>query len=159
MKLYEIRHEIETALLTPEDEHFNPQRIEELNMVFDDKVESCVAVIKNLKSDADQIDAEIKRLQARKAAVENNRKGLSEYIKAEMERLGKDKVKAGVHQARIANSPVSAIITDADRVSLEFKETHTETRIDKKAIIQHFKETGEILKGVEMKQATHLRVS
>ena len=26
MKLYEIREEIETALLTPEDEHFSPQR-------------------------------------------------------------------------------------------------------------------------------------
>ena len=137
----------------------NPARIEELQLAFDDKVESCVAVIKNLKSDADQIDTEIKRLQARKAAVENNRRGLSEYVKAEMEQLGKQKVKAGVHQARIANSPASAIVVDADRVSLEFKETITEHRIDKKAIIAHFKETGEILKGVEVIQNTHLRVS
>ena len=128
-------------------------------MAFNDKVESCVAVIKNLKSDADQIDAEIKRLQARKAAVENNQRGLSEYVKAEMERLGKQKVKAGVHQARIANSPVSAIVFDSDSVSSEFKETITETRINKKAIIAHFKETGEILKGTEIVQGTHLRVS
>ena len=133
MKLYEIREEIETALLTPEDEHFSPHRIDELNMAFDAKVENCVAVIKNLNSAADQ--------------------------SAEMERIGKQKVKIGIHQARIANSPVSAIVFDPDRVSLEFKENQTITRIDKKAIIAHFKETGEILKGTEIVQGTHLRVS
>ena len=159
MKLYEIAALIEQAITPPEGEEFNPEALDALKVKFEEKVEACIAYIKNLKSDEDALDAEIKRLQARKHAVGNHRKGLSGYVKAEIERLGRTSINLGVHKARIAKSPLSVIVEFPDKVDPDFKELRTQEFIDKKAIIAHIKDTGEIPAGVEMVQGTHLRVS
>ena len=159
MKLYEIRAEIESALTPVEGEDFNPEVLDSLKIQFEDKVENCIAYIKNLKSDEEALDNEIRRLQARKQAVGNNRRGLSEYVKIEIKALGRQKVDMGVHKARIAKSPLSVVIMDADSVDRQFKEVVTQERIDKKSILALVKETGEIPDGVEVVQSTHLRVS
>ena len=159
MRLYEIRQDIEQILNPQEGEDFNPEILDELRLRFEEKVENCIAYIKNLKSDEEALDKEIKRLQARKQAAENKRRGLSDYVKAEIEAVGRQGVDTGVHRARIARSPISVEVIDTNAIEDGYKETVTEERIDKEAILAHFRETGEIPSGVEIRAGTHLRIS
>ena len=157
MKLYEIRREIEEALIQ-DDEHFNPAKLESLKIEFEAKLEGCACVIKNLRAESDALCAEIKRLQARKAAVDNNARGLREYVKFQLEAVKLRKLDAGIHKFRIQrNSFPSIKILDQSLIEKEYLKI--EVNVDKKAIGENFKETGEVLPGTEITVESHLRVS
>ena len=157
MKLYKLGRQIEDALIQ-DDEAFNPAALENLKLEFEAKLEGCGAVIKNLRGESDALNAEIKRLQARKAAVDNNARGLREYVKAQLERVKIRKLATGVHKFTIQrNSQPSVAIVDFDRLDPEYKDvTITPNR---KAIVDNFRETGEIPPGTDIRVDSHLRVT
>ena len=169
MKLYEIRKEIEDALIQ-DDEHFdpateriakavvNPARLELLKVAFEEKLEGCACVIKNLRAESDALCVEIKRLQARKAAVDNNARGLREYVRFQLDAVKLRKLDAGIHKFRIQrNSFPSVQILDQSRIDQEYLKVSID--VDKKAIGENFKETGEVIPGTEITVESHLRVS
>ena len=165
MKLYEVHDEIEATLFMPEEETFDSSRFEELNLSFDEKVDSCAAVMKNLKAQAAELDAqceilyeEIRELRQKKQALENNRKGLAEYVKRLMESLGLKKAGNMLHRVTIAQSPLTVEV-DIEKLDPKWIKEHVSTYPDKRGIIDHIKETGEIPDGVKPIQNTHLRVS
>ena len=157
MKLYEIRREIEEALIQ-DDEHFDPSKLESLKVAFEEKLEGCAAVIKNLRAESDALCAEIKRLQARKAAVDNNARGLREYVRFQLEAVNLRKLNAGIHNFRIQrNSFPSIKILDQSLIDQAYLKV--EVSVDRKAIGENFKETGEVIPGTEITVESHLRVS
>ena len=156
MKLYEIRRDIEEALV--QDDEFNPAKLESLKVKFEAKLEGCAAVIKNLRAESDALCAEIKRLQARKAAVDNNARGLREYVRFQLEAVNIKKLDAGIHKFRIQrNSFPSIKILDQSLIDQEYLKV--DVSVDRKAIGENFKETGEVLPGTEITAESHLRVS
>lgn len=157
MKLYEIRREIEEALIQ-DDKAFDPHKLESLKIEFEAKLEGCAAVIKNLKAESDALCAEIKRLQARKAAVDNNARGLREYVRFQLEAVNLRKLNAGIHKFRIQrNSFPSVTVLDQSLIEKEYLKV--EVSVDRKAIGENFKETGEVIPGTEISVESHLRVS
>lgn len=84
MKLYEISAEVETLLDECTDLEQVPeqiqQRLEELSIDFDTKVESLAAWIKGMEADAEAIKAEEERLHARRKAIENSCSWFRNYI-------------------------------------------------------------------------------
>ena len=157
MKLYEISKDIEAALVQ-EDEDFDSAKLEALKVDFEAKLEGCACVIKNLRAESDALNAEIKRLQARKAAVDNNARGLREYVKFQLERVKIRKLNAGIHKFGIQrNSFPSVAILDQDLIEKEYLKV--EVNVDRKAIGENFKDTGEILPGTEILLESHLRVT
>lgn len=88
MKLYAINETLERLLdigdgrMVDEEtgELFDQEAIEALEMERDAKIDGCLFFIKNCKSDAKQIDEEIKRLQAKKQALENKAERTKEYV-------------------------------------------------------------------------------
>ena len=59
----------------------------------------------------------------------------------------------------IANNPISVEIVNEDAVPDEYKQVITTTKVDKKAITDNFKATGEIPDGVNIiTQNTSLRI-
>ena len=59
----------------------------------------------------------------------------------------------------IAKSPISVEIVDEDKIPGKFKKVIQETKIDKTAIKDYFKETGEVIEGVKiLTENTNLRV-
>ena len=157
MKLYEISREIEDALLQDE-EAFNPAQLESLKVEFEAKLEGCACVIKNLRAESEALCSEIKRLQARKAAIDNNARGLREYVKFQLERVNIKRLNAGIHKFRIQrNSQPSVSILDASLIHDDYKRIKVE--IDRKAIGDNFRETGEIPPGTDIHVDSHLRVS
>ena len=165
IKLYEVSNEIEETLFVPEEETFDSSRFEELNLPFDEKVDSCAAVMKNLKAQAAELDAkceilreEIRVLQKKKQAIENNRKGIVEYIKGIMESLGLKKAGNTLHRVTIAQSPLTVEV-NIEELDPQWIQERVSTYPDKRGIIDHIKETGEIPNGVQPIQNTHVRVS
>ena len=165
MKLYEVSDKIEVTLLVEGDESFDSSRFEQLNLPFEEIVDNCTAVMKDLKTQAGEIDAksnilqgEIHNLQRKKRVLENNRKGIAEYIKNIMNSLGLKQARNSSHQLIIAQSPFTVEV-DMDELDAKWIKRTENVYADKRGIIDHIKETGEIPNGVEPIENTHLRVS
>ena len=96
------------------------------------------------------IDAEIKRLQDYKKAVTNRIDRYKEYVKENMQVLGIDKIETELGTISIAKSPISVDIIDEDKIPAEYKTIVQTIKVDKKAIADNFKSTGELIEGVRI---------
>lgn len=96
------------------------------------------------------IDAEIKRLQDYKKAVTNRIDRYKEYVKENMQVLGIDKIETELGTISIAKSPISVEIIDEDKIPAEYKTIVQTIKVDKKAIADNFKSTGELIEGVRI---------
>jgi hypothetical protein len=96
------------------------------------------------------IDAEIKRLQDYRKAVTNRIDRYKEYVKENMQVLGIDKIETELGTISIAKSPISVDIIDEDKIPAEYKTIVQTIKVDKKAIADNFKSTGELIEGVRI---------
>ena len=93
MNLYELSGQLQAALdaleIDPETgETTGWEAVEALEMERDAKLESYALAVKNYRSGAEQLGAEIKRLQARKKAAEHWAERLEGCIACAMEQAG-----------------------------------------------------------------------
>ena len=129
-----------------------------LEIEFDDKIENCIAYLKNIRAEEEALSAEIKRLTARKKAAQNRADSLKRYTLTEMELAGKVGVQVGVHKARLAKSQDAVIVLDETLVPDFY--VKIERKVQKREILCWYKETGEILDGIEIEtDRNHLRIS
>ena len=126
---------------------------------FEDKVGNCIAAAKNLQAGVDAYDDEIKRLQGERQTKVNSRVSLLGYVQMQMESIGRFKIEAGLHKASIVKNPPRYVIKALHQIPKMFIKTITDEHPDKKAILVHFKETGEIIDGADIQQGSHLRIS
>ena len=76
-----------------------------------------------------------------------------------MERLGITKMDTELGTLSIAKNPLSVEIENEDEIPTEFKQEIVTIKIDKTAIKNHFKETGEVVSGVQIvDDKTSLRI-
>ena len=171
-KLYEIREDIQ-AVLNPRisdndelnDETENPATpeqlrtgLEALELEFDEKLENCLAYIKNLKAEETALAEEIRRLTARKKAAQNKQDSVKEYTLSEIEQAELAGVAVGPHKARIAKSRDAVVVIDDFLIPSNFTKVKVEAK--KAEILKWYKETGEILPGIDIEtDRVHLRVS
>lgn len=86
---------------------------------YEEKIENCAKVYKNLTSDVDGIDAEIKRLTARKKALTTNADNLKARMYDSMKATGKIKIKGQLFTVAIqANGGKIPVIVDVDTSKL-----------------------------------------
>lgn len=78
--LYEINEEILNCVDTETGEIIDAEKLSQLQMEFDDKVEGIALWIKNLLSDAAAIKEEKDKLAERQRVCENKAKNLKEYL-------------------------------------------------------------------------------
>ena len=78
--LYEINEEILNCVDTETGEIIDPEKLSQLQMDFDDKVEGIALWIKDLLSDAAAIKAEKDKLNERQKVCVNKAKNLKEYL-------------------------------------------------------------------------------
>lgn len=78
--LYEINEEILNCVDTETGEIIDAEKLSQLQMDFEDKVEGIALWIKNLLSDAAAIKAEKDKLNERQKVCENKAKNLKEYL-------------------------------------------------------------------------------
>lgn len=140
------------------EEEYN-QLGQELAMELQNKSANIAGYIQERNSLIEAIDGQIKRLQEFKKTEQNKVDNFKEYVKDNMNRLGITKIETELGTLSIAKSPVSVEITNEDEVPQRFKTEVVTTKIDKKAITDNFKATGEIPAGVIIHDDnTNLRV-
>lgn len=73
-----------------------------------------------------------------------------QYVKENMERLGLEEIPTELGKLKITKNPMSIEIENEDEIPSEFKKEVTTTQVDKTAIKNHFKDTGEIVPGIRI---------
>lgn len=159
MRLYEITDKLLEQFADDESDDFETVEIEKWEEEFERKVAACSAVVKNLVAEEKMCREMSQHFSKRAGQIEKRAQWLKEYIKRNLEFVGKKKVDAGIFSVRIQKSPMSVKIIDEEIVSDDFKWIFEEWRFDKKLIAGCVKLTGEVPAGVEVHQGTHLRIS
>lgn len=102
---------------------------------------------------------EEKRISDMRKALENKTSKFKDYVKECMENNGITKIDTELGSLSIAKSPISVEITNEEKIPTEFKQEVVTIKIDKKAIADNFKTTGELIDGVVIHtDNTNLRI-
>ena len=118
---------------------------------IENKVENIAKLVLSLKADAEVVKTEEERLNKRRKAIENKVEWLKDYLLTEMLAVNVLKVKREVLSVTVQNNPPSVEIHTLDLIPSDYRKVIPETwQPDKKAIIEHFNTTGEIVDGTEV---------
>ena len=143
MKLYELTHEFKTALekYDPDEDELGilEQVIDGLALDITRKAEGIVKLVSNWESDADAIDAEIKRLQELKRAKQSRAEWLREYLSRNLQDAGIDKLDLGTHRVSFRKS-ARVEIRDESKVPDNYKRVKTVVDVDKVKIKESWKQ-------------------
>ena len=154
MKLYDIA-EIYENLENIDDEVAVAAAMDSVDAALEEKLESTAKVIRNLEAEAEALEAEEKRLKARKTAARNRIADIKGYVKENLEAMGKDKVEAGIFKWSLQNSPPKLVVTDETIIPLKFFEIErTLMKNELKRVIL----SGRNINGAEIVREKHLRL-
>lgn len=123
---------------------------EELMQLLQDKSQNIVAYDRVLETTIDSAKKEEDRIKEFRKNLERKREGFFDYIKECMERMQKEKVETPIGIIRVKKCPVSVEVTHEDLIPKEFMRVKEVVEVNKKEIINNFKETGEVPTGVNM---------
>lgn len=153
-KLYEISDNYHDAMKMVEDGEITAEMmadtLDAIEGERDEKLTACGAQVLNLLANANTIGNEIKRLQARKKAFENNAKWLKQYMLTHMQRMGCSRIETPLYSIKVnAGKSKSVEITDLAKLDDQFITEITTVKVDKKAIGDLLK-AGETVAGAEL---------
>lgn len=131
------------------EEEYN-QLGEELTLELQNKSANIIGYIKNSESLLEAIKAEEKRLADMRKMGEAKLTKFKEYVKDNMTKLDLKEIPTELGKLSIAKNPVSVEVLNEDEIPNEFKLEVVSTKVDKTAIKEHFKTTGEIPAGVNI---------
>lgn len=144
-KFAEIMDKAESGELT--EEEYN-QLGTELAQELQSKSSNIIGYIKNSEYLLDSIKAEKKRLDDMEKLGNRKLDRFKQYVLENMEKLGIKEIPTELGKMSVARNPMSVEIDNEDEVPEQFKQVVVTTKVDKTAIKNHFKETGEVIAGV-----------
>lgn len=131
----------------------------ELALELQNKSSNIIGYIKNSESLLEAMKAEEKRLADMRKQGEKKLEKFYQYVKENMQRLGLEEIPTELGKLKITKNPMSIEIENEDEIPAEFKKEVVTTQIDKTAIKNHFKDTGEIIPGIKIiDNKTSLRI-
>lgn len=143
-KIIDLIDKTENEELTEEEQSLLSQEVEKELI---NKSSSIIAYVQNNEALSKAIDDEIDRLTEMKKRLKNKTDKFKEQVLNNMDRLGIEKVTTNIGKLAIRKNPISVEILNENIVPDEFKKEVVKTNIDKTAIKNYFKETGEIIPG------------
>lgn len=160
LSLYQITNTFPMIMESEEmTEELKDQLLEELNGLLQQKSQNIIGYTKNIELTIDAMRAEEKRISELRKELENRVVKFKQYVKDCMELNGFKKIETPLGTLSIAKNPISVEVVDESEIPSEYKIETVETKIDKKAIADNFKATGEIPNGVYINtQNTSLRI-
>ena len=160
LSLYQITSAFPTLMESEEITEENKKQInEELTVLLQQKSQNVIGYVRNNELTIEAMKTEEKRLSDMRKALENKNNKFKEYVKECMENNGFTKIDTGLGSLTIAKSPISVEIENEDEIPSEFKQEVVTVKIDKKAIADNFKATGEVPNGVVIHtDNTNLRI-
>ena len=143
-KIIDLIDKTENEELTEEEQSLLSQEVEKELI---NKSSSIIAYVQNNEALSKAIDDEIDRLTEMKKKLKNKTDKFKEEVLNNMDRLGIEKVTTNIGKLAVRKNPISVEILNENIVPEEFKKEVVKTNIDKTAIKNHFKETGEVIPG------------
>ena len=132
---------------------------EELAKELQNKSSNIIGYIRNSELLIEAMKAEEKRIADIRKTGEAKLEKFKQYVLENMERLGLSKIQTELGALSVSKNPMSVEIENEAEVPEEFKQEVVTTKIDKTAIKNHFKETGEIVAGTRIiDDKTSLRI-
>ena len=122
-----------------------------------DKVENIAKFIKNLEAERDVFKKESDRLASKAKSFANKADSLKRYLQDSLEVAGVDKVKGELFTVSVQNNPISLDLSTTEHIPDEFKRV-PEPVVNKRELLKHIKNTGEVFEGVEVKQTRSIRI-
>lgn len=132
---------------------------EELALELQNKSANIIAYMMNEERFIEAVKTEEKRLKEMREKTENRMERFKQYVKDNMEKLNLAEVPTELGCLKIAKNPISVEIVNEDEIPGDYKKEVIETKVDKTAIKEHFKTTGEIIPGARIiDNKTSLRI-
>lgn len=160
--LYELSTEYTALMAEYEAAEDDAQRAEVWAMIdalqddIADKAEAYARIMRNMQAEAESYKAEAQRLTKKQKAAEAAVEGLKQRLLDAMTLTGAGEIKTSIGKWRIQNNPWRCKVVDADAVPAEYHIPQPDM-IDRAGLLKRFKETGEMLDGVEYTQTNGLR--
>ena len=160
--LYELSAEYASFLDAYDNASCEDEAAEILQSLVDihgeltEKAENYVKVIKNVQSDVDGYKAEAKRLSAKAKAGENLIERLKGAMLDAMKLTDTPVIQTSIGKWRLQPNPYKCVVTDWTKIPMEFREPQPD-KVDNAGIIKHYKATGEVFDGCEVKQEMGVR--
>lgn len=155
-KFAELMDRAENGELT--EEEYNKLG-EELALELQSKGSNIIGYERNMELTINAMKEEEKRISDMRKSLENKAEKFKQYVKENMEKLGITKLDTELGTLSIAKNPMSVEIENEMAIPAEFKMLVQTIKVDKTAIKNHFKETGEVIAGVQIiDDKTSLRI-
>lgn len=150
--LYEINEQILDCVDMETGEIIDENKLQGLQMEFDEKIEGIACWIKNLLSDAEAIKAEKNNLEKREEACRNKAKSLKVYLQSALagEKFKTAKVSISY---RKSESVEVADITKIPEEYLKYPEPYVKKMDLKKAV-----KAGEAFEGVTLAEKQNIQI-
>lgn len=157
--LYELKSEYIQLREMAGDPDISPEALRDtmdaINGELEDKADGYARVIRELEAEEAGLDAEIKRLQARKSAVSGNKGRIKDALESAMRETGKLKFKTALFSFGIQKNPPSVAIL-SENIPLDYLVV-PEPQPDKKRILAELK-AGASFDWAELRQTESLRI-
>lgn len=128
--------------------------LEQLAGDIEQKAAALVRLVRDLELDADKIAEEQKRLAARKKTVDNNVRRLTEYLRVNMTAANIHRVKAATFSISLSDGAERVEVLDESLVPETYIRTKRE--VNKAAVLDAYKVTGEIVPGCDIVRGSRL---
>jgi hypothetical protein len=123
---------------------------EELTVLLQQKSQNIIGYTRNIELTIEAMKMEEKRISEQRKTLENKVSKFKEYVKECMDKNNITKIETELGSLTITKNPASVEIIDENIIPEEFKQEVVTVKIDKTAIKNHFKETGEIPEGTNI---------
>lgn len=149
--LYDIKNKfVELATRDDLTEEESKELCTLLASELTNKSTNIIGFIRNTELTLDAVDIEIKRLQDIKKNTTNKLDKFKGYVEQNMTQLGIQEINTPLGKMSFRKSPPSVEIINEDLVPEEYIRVKTERSIDKKAILDTYKENGELVEGTRI---------
>ena len=156
--LYELTNDYTALLEMAEDadEQALKDTLEGIEGAIEDKADGYAKVLLELGKDSAGLDAEIKRLQAKKTAIANATNRIRTNLQDAMIATGKTKFKTSLFSFGIQKNPPFVVIDDDQEVPIDYLIV-ADPKLDKKRMLAELK-AGKELPFARLKQTESLRI-
>lgn len=159
LSLYNITNKFVDLMDKAQEGELTEEEYNELALELQNKSSNIIGYIKNSESLLEAMKTEEKRLSDMRKQGEKKLDKFYQYVKENMERLGLVEIPTELGKLKITKNPMIIEIENEDEIPSEFKKEVITTQIDKTAIKNHFKDTGELVPGIRIiDNKTSLRI-
>lgn len=158
MKLYELSDNLAAVMeLIENGAEGLEETLEALDLSFEEKIDACARIHRNLLGERDMCKAEAHRLSERAATKDKQAAKLKEYMETAMRRIGREEVASALFKIKLAMNPPSVNVIDEKLIPQDYW-TSTQPQLSKTYIMTALK-AGLPVPGAEIKQEKSLRIS